>query len=297
VAANHAEPRHPDDTPKPSNRSNAKETAMSSHSLSRRRLIAAALATALVATPLATAFAADKIKLGVIGGDEERIWEVARQVAAKDGLEIELVAFSDYAIPNEALEKGDLDANAFQHKPYLDSQIAARGYRIVPIGFTLVAPIGFYSKKHKAIGELPDGAAIGIPNDPSNGGRALNLLAANGLIKLKDGKGLLPSVLDVTDNPKKLVFKEIDAAQIPNLLPDLDGAVINTNYALGAGLDPRRDALVQEGRAGNPYGNFIAVRDGDKDKPVFKKLVAAYQNKEVADFIEANFKGAILPAW
>ena len=231
---------------------------MSSHTITRRRLLAAAVATALVASPFSTARAADKIKLGVIGGDEERIWEVAKKVAAKDGLDIELVSFSDYAIPNEALEKGDLDANAFQHKPYLDAQIAARGYKIVP---------------------------------------ALNLLAANGLIKLKDGKGLLPSVLDVADNPKKLVFQEIDAAQIPNLLPDLDGAVINTNYALGAGLDPRRDALLQESRTGNPYGNFIAVREADKDKPIFKKLIAAYQNPEVAAFIEANFKGAILPAW
>jgi len=270
---------------------------MSSYKLNRRRLITGTLAAALFASPVTTAFAAESIKLGVIGGDEERIWEVAKKVAAKDGLDIELVAFSDYAIPNEALAKGDLDANAFQHQPYLDSQIAARGYKIVPIGFTLVAPIGFYSKKHKAIAELPDGATIGIPNDPSNGGRALNLLAANGLIKLADGKGLLPSVLDIADNPKKLVFKEIDAAQIPNLLPDLDGAVINTNYALGAGLNPRTEALLQENRTGNPYGNFIAVRAEDKDKPLFRKLIASYQNKEVAEFIEANFKGAILPAW
>jgi D-methionine transport system substrate-binding protein len=249
---------------------------MTSFSLTRRRLAGAALALAFVLGPVGGALAADIIKLGVIDGDEQRIWEVAKKVAAKDGLDVELVSFSDYAIPNEALAKGDLDANAFQHRPYLDSQIAARGYKIVPIGFTLVEPIAFYSKKVKAFADLPEGAAIGIPNDPSNGGRALNLLAANGLIKLKPGAGLLPTVLDVTDNPKKVVFKELDAAQIPNLLPDLDGGVINTNYALGAGLSPRTDALVQESRTGNPYGNFIA---------------------EVADFINTNFKGAILPAW
>jgi D-methionine transport system substrate-binding protein len=273
------------------------EAIMPSFDLTRRRLAGAALALAFAIGPLGTALAADTIKLGVIGGDEERIWEVAKKVAARDGLNIELVSFSDYAIPNEALAKGDLDANAFQHKPYLDSQIAARGYKIVPIGYTLVAPIALYSKKVKTFADLPEGATIGIPNDPSNGGRALKLLEANGLIKVKPETGLLPTVLDVTDNPKKVVFKEIDAAQIPNLLPDLDGAVINTNYALGAGLSPRTDALIQEARTANPYGNFIAVRAQDKDKPIFRKLVTAYQNPEVADFINANFKGAILPAW
>ncbi|MDQ0394194.1 MetQ/NlpA family ABC transporter substrate-binding protein [Labrys monachus] len=263
----------------------------------RRRFAGTALALVFALGAAGSALAADTVKLGVIGGDEERIWEVARKVAARDGLDIELITFSDYAIPNEALAKGDLDANAFQHKPYLDSQIAARGYKIVPVGYTLVEPIGFYSKKIKAFADLPDGASVGIPNDPSNGGRALNLLAAHGLIKLKPGTGLLPTVLDVTDNPKHVVFKELDAAQIPNLLPDLDGAVINTNYALGAGFSPQTDALVQESRTDNPYGNFIAVRAEDKDKPVFRKLVASYQNKEVADFIQAQFRGAIQPAW
>ncbi len=243
------------------------------------------------------AYATESIKLGVMGGDEEEIAEVAQKVAAKEGLEIKIVTFSDYTIPNEALENGDLDANAFQHKPYLDAQIAARGYHIVPIGFTIVEPIAFYSSKHKTFDELPEGAQIGIPNDPSNGGRALNLLAAHGLIKLKDGVGLNPTVLDITGNPKKVTIKEVDAAQIAKYLPDLDGAIINTNYAIGAGLTPAKDALIQESRTNNPYGNFIAVREADKDKPVFKKLVAAYQSKEVADFLQEKFKGAILPAW
>ena len=140
---------------------------MPSFDLTRRRLAGAALALAFAIGPLGTALAADTIKLGVIGGDEERIWEVAKKVATRDGLDIELVSFSDYAIPNEALAKGDLDANAFQHKPYLDSQIAARGYKIVPIGYTLVAPIALYSKKVKTFADLPEGATIGIPNDPS----------------------------------------------------------------------------------------------------------------------------------
>jgi D-methionine transport system substrate-binding protein len=251
----------------------------------------------LVLLAVPGAMAAEKIKLGVMGGEEEEIAEVAKKVAAKSGLDVQLVVFSDYTIPNEALERGDLDANAFQHKPYLDAQIQARGYHIVPVGFTIVEPIGFYSSKHKTIADLPQGAKIGIPNDPSNGGRALNLLAANGLITLKEGKGLQPSILDITSNPKKLVISEIDAAQLSRFLPDLDGAIINTNYALGAGLDPRKDAVFQESRTNNPYGNFVAARAADKDKPWVKTLVAAFQSKEVEDFLSTRFKGAILPAW
>ncbi len=157
----------------------------------KRGLFGLALGLALGAATAGSAFAAS-IKLGVMGGSEEEIAEVAKQVAAKHGLEVELVTFSDYAIPNEALENGELDANAFQHKPYLDAQIAARGYHIVPIGFTIVEPIGLYSKKIASLDKLPDGAKIGIPNDPSNGGRALNLLAAHGLIKLAGGQGPEP---------------------------------------------------------------------------------------------------------
>lgn len=258
--------------------------------------LAAGIAVAALVSAL-PASAADKIKLGVIGGDEEEIAEVVKKVAAKDGVEIQIVTFSDYTLPNEALSRGDLDANAFQHQPYLDAQIAARGYKIVPAGFTIVEPIGFYSVKFTNFKDLPQGAQIGIPNDPSNGGRALNLLAANGLIKVKPGKGLLPTTLDVIDNPKQVKFRELDAALLPKQLTDLEGAVINTNYALGAKLDPRKDALVQESRTENPYGNFVAVRAGDEAKPAIRKLVAAYQSPDVKAFLETRFNGAVLPAW
>jgi D-methionine transport system substrate-binding protein len=261
------------------------------------RWLGAALGALIAAAAALPAHAADRVKVGVIGGDEEEIAEVAKKVAAKDGLEIQIVTFSDYTLPNEALSRGDLDANAFQHKPYLDAQIAARGYKIVPAGFTFVEPIGFYSVKVKDFKDLPEGAQIGIPNDPSNGGRALNLLAANGLITLAPGRGLQPTVLDVKDNPKKVKLLELDAALLPKQLPDLDGAVINTNYALGAKLDPRKDALVQESRTNNPYGNFIAVRAGEETKPALVKLVKAYQSDEVKNFLDTRFKGAILPAW
>jgi len=244
-----------------------------------------------------TALAAEKLKLGVIGGSEEEIAEVVKKVAASKGLDIKLVPFADYVLPNSALESGELDANAFQHQPYLDAQTQARGYHLVPIGFTIVEPIALYSKKIKSLGELRDGALIGIPNDPSNGGRALNLLAANGLITLQPGKGLTPSPLDIATNPKNLKFSELDAPQLARSIDDFDAAIINTNHALNGGLDPRKDALLQESRQNNPYGNLIVVREKDKAKPVFKTLVAAYQSKEVAEFLETRFKGAILPAW
>jgi len=241
--------------------------------------------------------AADRIKLGVMAGEEEEIAEVAKKVAARDGLDVQLVTFQDYTMPNAALESGDLDANAFQHKPYLDAQIRDRGYHIVPIGFTIVEPIGLYSRKVKKLDELKSGARIGIPNDPSNGARSLNLLAANGVLTLAPGKGLSPSVLDIASNPKNLKFVELDAAQLPRSLQDLDAAVINTNYVLSTGLDPVKDALVQESWTDNPYGNFIATREKDKDRPDLKKLVAAYESDEVKEFLKTRFKGAILPAW
>jgi D-methionine transport system substrate-binding protein len=158
-----------------------------------------------------------------------------------------------------------------------------------------VEPIGLYSLKVKNIAGLPDGASIGIPNDPSNGGRGLLLLQQQGLITLRDGVGILPSVRDIVANPKKFQFRELDAAQLPRSLPDLDAAIINTNYALQAKLHPRKDAIAIEGRTNNPYGNVIAVRARDKDRPEFKTLVAAYQNDEIRQFILTQFDGAILP--
>lgn len=244
-----------------------------------------------------TALALEQIKLGVMAGAEEEIAEMAAKVARSKGVEVKLVVFQDYVLPNAALEAGELDANAFQHKPYLDAQTEAHNYHIVPIGFTIVEPIGLYSKKYHKLEELPNGVKIGIPNDPSNGGRALNLLASKGLIALKDGHGLTPSLLEVTSNPKKLQFVELDSAQLPRSLDDFAAAVINTNHALNGGLDPRKDVLLQEPQQNNPYGNFVAVRAKDKDKQLLKILVESYQSPEVAQFIETRFKGAILPGW
>jgi len=256
----------------------------------------AGLCALLLAVSL-SAHATETLKLGVMAGAEEEIAEVAAKVAKSRGLDVKLVVFQDYVLPNAALEAGELDANAFQHQPYLDAQTQAHGYHIVPVGFTIVEPIGLYSKKYRKLADLPDGAKIGIPNDPSNGGRALNLLAAHGLLTIDQGHGLTPSLLDITSNPKKLRLIELDAAQLPRSLDDFAAAVINTDHALNGGLDPRKDALLQEPQQNNPYGNFIAVRAKDKDKPVFKTLVAAWQSPEVAQFLETRFKGAILPGW
>jgi D-methionine transport system substrate-binding protein len=265
---------------------------------SRRRLLlgALSLATALVLGH-GYGHAADQLKVGVMSGSEEEILEVVKQVAAKDGLELEVVAFSDYVLPNEALNAGELDANAFQHVPYLDNQIAIRGYDIVAVGNTIVTPIGAYSNKLKSLDELATGARVGIPNDPTNGGRALLLLQAEHLITLADGVGLNPTVLDITENPRELEIVELDAAQLSRALDDVDAAVINTNFAREAGLDPQTDAIAQEARAGNPYANVIAVRTENKDDPAIRKFVQAYESPEVAAFLEARFKGAILPAW
>jgi D-methionine transport system substrate-binding protein len=238
-----------------------------------------------------------RLKVGVSGGDGELIWAKVKEIAKQKGLDIQVIVFNDYLLPNAALDGGDLDANAFQHKPFLDNQIKIRGYKITAIAGTIVEPIGLYSSKVKSVGQLADGAQLGIPNDPSNGGRALLLLQQQGLIKLRAGTGITPSVRDIADNPHKFKFRELDAAQLPRSLSDLDAAVINTNYALQAKLHPGKDSIAIESRADNPYGNVIAVRTVDKDKPVFKTLIAAYQNDEVRQFIMKQFDGAILPVF
>lgn len=256
----------------------------------KHRLLALIAVVTLLTAP---AFADQKIKVGISGGDSEIVWGKVKEIAAKDGLDVQVVVFSDYLLPNAALDAGDLDANAFQHKPFLDNQIKTRGYKITPVGETIVAPIGLYSKKVKSVSEIEDGSSIGIPNDPSNGGRALLLLQAQNLIKLKDGVGILPTVLDIIDNPRKLKIREIDAAQLPRSLDDVDAAVINTNYAVAAGLIPGNDSIAIESSVDNPYNNFIAVRERDKNAPWVAKLVQAYQNDTIRQLIKDKLPGQI----
>lgn len=239
---------------------------------------------------------AESIKVGVTPGPHAQIMEKVREVAATKGLDIEILEFSDYVVPNQALADGELNANSFQHKPYLDNQIADRGFDIVSIGYSVNFPMGVYSKKAKSLEELSEGATVAIPNDPTNGGRALLVLVDKGLIKLKDGAGLKVGPADVTDNPKKLAFVELDAAQLPRSLDDVDAAVINTNYALDAGLDPAKDAIAREGEKA-PYANLIAVNAKDKEAAWTKTLLESYHNDTVKAFINDTFKGSVIPAW
>lgn len=245
---------------------------------------------------LTTAASAETIKVGVTPGPHAQILEAAKPIAAKKGLDIQIVEFSDYVVPNTALESGELQANSFQHQPYLGNQVKDRGYKIVSVATTVNFPIGIYSKKFKSFDDLPVGATVAIPNDPTNGGRVLLLLKDKGYIKLRDGVGFKPSVADITDNPKKLKIVEIDAAQLPRSLPDVDAAGINTNYAKEAGLDPVKDPILREDPKG-PYVNVIAVRTQDKDKPWVAILVESYRSPEVKTFIDQTFKGSVLPSW
>lgn len=266
-------------------------------SVNKRSLLQSALALALVSGFSASAMAQDKpLKIGVTGGPHAQIFEVVKKVAEKDGLKIQVIEFSDYVQPNAALASGDLDANSYQHKPYLDQQVKDRGYKFVSAGYTVNFPIGIYSKKIKSLNDLKQGAKFGIPNDPTNGGRVLLVLQEKGLIKLRPEAGLKATPLDVIDNPKKIKFVELDAAQLPRSLDDLDASAINTNFALSAGLNPGKDAIAQE-NAKSPYVNLIAVREADKDKPWVTKLVKAYQSEEVRKFIQTEFKGAVIPGF
>ncbi|CAM3771755.1 MetQ/NlpA family ABC transporter substrate-binding protein [Bordetella sputigena] len=254
-----------------------------------------ALAAGVAATSSATA--QDKpLKVGVTGGPHAEIMEVVKEQAAKQGLKLQIVEFSDYVQPNVALAAGDLDVNSYQHQPYLDNANADRGYKLVSIAKTVIFPIGIYSKKVKSLDALKEGARIGIPNDPTNGGRALLLLQTQGLIKLKAGTGLKATPLDIAENPRKLRFIELDAAQLPRSLDDTDASAINTNFAMQAGLDPKRDAIAQEA-PDSPYANVLAVREKDKDRPDLAKLVAAYHSQAVKDFILTKYHGAVIAAW
>jgi D-methionine transport system substrate-binding protein len=257
-----------------------------------RHLVASVAALAF----LGSAATAETITVGVTAGPHAQILEAVKPIAASKGLDIKIVEFTDYVVPNAALEAGDLQANSFQNQPYLDNQKADRGYKIEAVGLTVNFPIGIYSKRHKSWDAVPEGSTLSIPNDPTNGGRVLLLLQEKGVLKLKAGVGFKPTVADIVENPRKFKIVEVDAAQTVRTLDDVDVAAVNTNYATGAGLDPVRDAILREDPKG-PYTNLIAVRTADKDKPWVKLLVDSYHTPEVREFVLTKFKGAVLPSW
>jgi len=260
--------------------------------INRRGVVAATILLALATPALAQN---QVVRIGVTPGPHAQILEAVRPIAAKKGLDLKVTEFSDYVVPNQALDAGELDANSFQNQPYLDNQVKDRGFRLVSAGLTVNFPLGIYSAKYKSWAEVPDGATVAIQNDPTNGGRSLLLLQDKGVIKLRDGVGFKPTVADIAANPKKLKIVEIDAAQTARSLPDVAAAAINTNYAVEAKIEPT-SAILREDPKG-PYVNLIAVRAADKDKPWVKTLLEAYQSPEVKAFVQDKFKGSVLASW
>jgi D-methionine transport system substrate-binding protein len=238
------------------------------------------------------------LKVGVNPVPHGEVLRAAIPVAEREGVRIEVVEFTDYVQPNLALSDGQLDANYYQHVPYMERFSKDRGLAFASVGAVHLEPLALYSTKHATLAELPEGARITIPADPTNAGRALHLLAKNGLLKLKDGVGVGATVKDVTDNPRRLELREIDAEQQPRALEDVAAAVINGNYYLEAAKHLKLDAkvLAREAAEGNPYANVLAVRKGDEARPEVQVLLRALQSAEVRRFIESSYGGAVVPA-
>lgn len=240
---------------------------------------------------------AAEFKVGAMAGPEAELVAIAAKVAAeKSGLAVKVVEFTDYVSPNEALAGKNLDANAFQTVPYLEEFQKNRGAKLAIAGKTFLYPIGVYSKKHKVIADLPQGATVSIPNDPSNEGRALLVLEQAGVVKLKPGIGILGTVNDVIENPKKLTLKTLDAAQLPRALDDVDAAVINTNFAKPAGLTHGKDTIFVE-QTSSPYTNIIATREDNAADPRVAQFVAAYQSPQVAEKAKELFGASAVPGF
>ncbi|HBY90118.1 MAG: MetQ/NlpA family ABC transporter substrate-binding protein [Ruoffia tabacinasalis] len=246
-------------------------------------------------------FEGETVTVGVVSEAEEQVWEfVSEQALEQEGIELELVLFTDYVQPNVALQDGSTDLNAFQHVAFLNEWNEANDGNLEALGFSYVTPLGVYSESITSIEEIPEDAVIAIPNDPTNGGRALLGLELAGLIEVDDEAGILPTVADVTDNPLNIQFEELEAAQIAQALPDVDAAVINNTFALDAGLSVE-DAIFLD--AENPadlpddYKNVIAVNGDNADNELFAKVVELYQTDEVAEKLAEASNGGDVPAW
>ena len=241
---------------------------------------------------------AETVKLSVAASPTPHavILEQCVPILAEQGIELVVNEYSDYVVPNTAVEDGDEDANYFQHIPYLDEFNETRGTHLVSVAGVHIEPMGIYAGKTASIEELADGAVIAVPNDATNEGRALLLLEAQGLIKLDDSSNLTATPNNIVENPKNLEFQEVEAATIPSIRADVDLAVINSNYALGAALDPTTDALVLES-ADSPYVNVLVVKEGNEENPAVLALVEALHSDAIRDFITEEFDGAVVPAF
>jgi len=256
---------------------------------------------ALLATALFLGCHAKKdpniLKVGVIAGPESELLETASKLAKeKYGLTVEIITFTDYVTPNTALNDGSIDVNIFQHKPYLEAQIKDRGYPLLSIGNTFVFPIAAYSQKINHLSELKDAAIVALPNDPTNLARSLVLLQKQGLITLKQGVTDKATITDIINNPKNLHIIELDAAQLPRSLQDVDLAIINTTYASQANLLPARDGLFVEDRD-SPYVNIMVARESDKNKKALQDFLKAYQSEEVLQHANRLFQGNVIKGW
>ncbi|MEG2874561.1 MetQ/NlpA family ABC transporter substrate-binding protein [Carnobacterium sp.] len=247
-----------------------------------------------------TADKVEKVKIGVVSESAIEIWKDVAKRLKDQNIDLEVVEFTDYNQPNIALKNGDIDLNAFQHVAFLEDFNKNNDADLTPIGFTFVSPLGIYSEKIKDIKELKDGDSIAIPNDVTNGGRALLLLQALDLIKL-DTKAASPTVNDITENTKNIQIKELDAAQTARSLQDVAAAVVNTNYAVDAGFSPKKDALYLDtdniSEVKDIYKNVIAARKADKDNKVYKKVVAEYQTEATKKLIDSTTNGTDIPIW
>jgi D-methionine transport system substrate-binding protein len=225
-----------------------------------------------------------------------QILEQCVPILAEQGIDLQVHEYSDYVIPNTAVEDGEEDANYFQHVPYLDEFNQTRGTHLVSVAGIHVEPMGIYAGKSSSLADLPDGASVAVPNDATNEGRALLLLEAQGLIKLKDSSNLSATPNDIAENPKNLTFVEVEAATVPSVVSEVDIAVINSNYALGAGYNPVTDSLAIEA-SDSPYVNVLVVKEGNENNPAVQALVEALQSDTIRDYIESTFGGAVVPAF
>lgn len=266
-----------------------------------KKIISSGIAALLLWSSCGTADSrqSNHLKVGVSSGPEYELALTAQKVAKEQyGLEVELIAFTEYVLPNEALNNGDIDLNVFQHVPYLEAQSRQRGYRLSVVGKTFVFPIVAYSRKITTIGELQSGSSIALPNDPSNEGRALLLLQHKGLIRLREGVGLLPKLSDIIENPKQLKLIEIEAPQLPRVLEDeqIALAIINNNFAAQAGLAKTTNTIFSEDST-SAYVNVAVAQTARKETKAIKDFVQAYQSEAVAAKAQELFKGGAIRGW
>ncbi len=264
--------------------------------IQRRTFLTAAGALALSGTARAEdaiGSAARPIRVGVTSGVHAEVLEKVRDVLANDGVIVKITEFGDFIQPNVALAAGELDANTYQHMPFLETQRRDRGYRFVPVGRTVLTVMGVFSRKYTKLDDLPNGARVAIPNDPTNGGRALLLLAQHGVFKLREGVDFRATVADITENPRNIRILELEAAQIARSLDDVDAAAITGNYAVPAGLNPLREGIAVEG-VDSAYTILVVVREGDENTPWAQALAKGYGRPEVRQFILDKFGGAVI---